>query len=103
MTTNQTTQTFEQKLAEAHAIADAHGPYAYGDTGNPVSRVYYEESVRLLAETMAACPYCKGAKTRARNAGRDELAIERAACSKHARDRRLNYVCSPVSETYWCS
>lgn len=99
MTTTQTTQTFEERLAEAHKIADAHGPYEYGDTSNPVSRVRYEEEQAQLAEVIANCQYCKGVRTRASKNENDR----RDACSEHASRRHLNYVCSPVSETYWCS
>jgi hypothetical protein len=78
----------------------------------------YERSVAALDaaqarldEQVAACRYCKAAKTRAHNKVKytddaDALAAafaraDQAECKEHRSRRRLNYVTSPVSETYW--
>jgi hypothetical protein len=62
----------------------------------------YEAAQARLYEATLLCRHCKRAKTiDLRN--HPEASTSEAVCSAHRERRRLNYVCSPVSETYWCS
>lgn len=86
----------------------------YG-VASPAAREAYEATQRALFDQTLTCRYCKAAKTRAlslitevvySNVHTRLRAVERAnqsMCSKHRDRSRLNYVCSPVSETYWTS
>lgn len=84
-----------------------------------------QENARLDARraeidaAVASCPHCKAAKTRKAKAisavdeyedwfGEDPAARRRAEykpteCSRHSSARRLLWVTSPLSETYWSS
>jgi hypothetical protein len=55
----------------------------------------FEAGVREIDEQVKNCQYCKAAATR--TGGR------KTECKRHRERYRLNYVCSPISETYWCS
>lgn len=48
-----------------------------------------------IVEATLTCRACKAAKTR--------TADPEATCKKHRVDLHLNYVTSPISETYWSS
>lgn len=61
---------------------------------------YDAAMVRIDAQVLN-CKYCKGAKTRAARTG--DTRPRSQECKKHAERRRLTYVTSPISETYWSS
>jgi hypothetical protein len=60
-------------------------------------REYEAARARLDAE-MDACRYCKRARAKA-----EEERGSRDGCKRHLSQRRLIYVTSPISETYWSS
>lgn len=65
-----------------------------GSPSDAVVAAYEATQAALAAETVT-CRYCKAAKTRTGDSEK--------WCKRHAERRRLNFVCSPVSEAYWSS
>lgn len=90
-------KAYEERLVAAQAEDAVNFPdgMQYGETRGAAARVRYEETQRLNREAADACRYCKSARTRSGDAG--------AMCTEHRDRSRLNFACSPVSETYWCS
>jgi hypothetical protein len=63
--------------------------------GEVKARAAFDEATRRTDEQVKNCQYCKAAKTRSRG--------KKTECKRHREQYRLNYVCSPISETYWSS
>ena len=63
--------------------------------GETKAEAAFQEAKRRIAEQVKGCQYCKAAVTRSGG--------KKTECKRHREMYRLNYVCSPVSETYWCS
>lgn len=86
----------------------------YGPPTDPEVRARMQKELdernAAIDETMANCPNCKIAKTLTRKNAPLRLTteqlnyrVERAGCKRHKDMHRLNYVTSPLSETYWTS
>lgn len=87
------------------------------DEGVAQATADYEAGKARIEAAIASCPACKGMKTRKAKAiaaaeGCDQSSyynpMNRAVnrpeeCSEHRSALRCNYVCNPISETYWAS
>ncbi len=111
----------QAKAAARRVAGRGFGPESMlgSDEAAERARADYEAAQAKLAEQVAVCPYCKGAKTRALNKLGEwydqpsNVSLEQyetrakdamgKRCKSHAMRGRLNFACSPVSENYWCS
>lgn len=94
----------------------------YGNTKNPIAQAEYIVESTQIAMAMDACRYCKVARNKvqekadaaeAQTGAIADIAphrpdywageVARAGCKAHKQTRKLAYLTSPVSETYWAS